>query len=146
MASPLYQFSTPYHSYLKRHAWELWGTLPPPFKMSLGQIERAADRMNKLLQKKYVDYRLFWIAERFSSSGYHIHFALWVNAKGETATDKKISIEQAWQTSIGSSRKPNSKTTKYRKDGNALEYMLKEMYHRTIAYGFDGNAWLPHTK
>jgi hypothetical protein len=135
------QLSIPYEEYLSNFEWEMWGTLTTPYTMSLSSTERAMTRFEKNINKEFPQFRVFWAAERFAIRGYHVHLIGTFDNATMTFTQKSIIIGKCWEKAVAGHRRPCNKIKKYKKNKNAIRYMLKDMLTRRFGYGFMGDLW-----
>lgn len=133
----LTQLSIPYQDYLSQYDWDMWGTLTPPYTMSLASVERAMERLEKIIGKELPCGRIFWTSERFEGKGYHIHFLATFICPTMTFTKKSKIVSKCWEQSVAAHRRPITKITKFKKNQNAIEYILK----KKLGYGFLGDSW-----
>jgi len=128
-----------YEDFLQKFDWMVNGTLTTPFRISSNAIGSAVMRMEKIIDNKGYNYRLFAVSEPFSEGGYHLHIIGWI--EGLNSTESIKVFENAWQKAIGVARRPYNKCNKYKKDSKCIPYILKYLNNKRINYYIGGKEW-----
>jgi hypothetical protein len=131
------KYKKPFIEFIEKFDWTCEGCLTPPFKMSNLAAYNAIQRMFKLIGKKYPEFRMFCVAERFSKGGYHIHYL--IKLPSLTANETIKFTEMKWADSIGVKKPTNNKSRKYDKSKGPVAYYLKSIMQKNVLYEFGGN-------